>query len=166
MNEPLHVNEPLFLNAYIFAKTIQFIVTLQFILNMQVQYKYIIYASISGCIAVLLGALGSHAFKSLLNQNGYYEVYQTANRYHFYHTFALALLSMLPRKNYTRWAGIGFTVGLVFFSGSLYGLALSGWRALGIITPLGGVLWMISWMLTAFAAYSACHTHISENSSI
>lgn len=133
---------------------------------MQVQYKYIIYAGVSGCIAVMLGALGSHALKSILNQNGYYEVYQTANRYHFYHTFALALLSLLPRCTYSRWASLGFTTGIVLFSGSLYALAVSGWKAIGMITPLGGVLWMVAWILAALAAYRACKTKSSENASI
>ena len=105
-------------------------------------------ASLSGLLAVALGAFGSHALKNKLAPE-LMAVYQTANQYHFYHTLALFLIGVLalqmPQTNGLQWAGFAMLGGLVLFSGSLYVLALSGIRVLGAITPLGGVSFLIAW---------------------
>ncbi|PKQ69834.1 DUF423 domain-containing protein [Raineya orbicola] len=110
---------------------------------------------ILGGTAVALGAFGSHGFKEILVQNGYTEVFQTANRYHFYHIFALALISVLPQNKITRVAFWCFLVGILIFSGSLYVLALTQIKVLGAITPVGGIAFIIGWLLVGLSIKDA-----------
>lgn len=105
---------------------------------------------ISGALAVGMGAFGAHALKEILAQNGYTEVFRTANQYHFYHTFALAIVACLPNPERYKWAVYCFLVGILVFSGSLYALALSKIGILGAITPFGGVFFIVGWVLLAF----------------
>ncbi|NET10532.1 MAG: DUF423 domain-containing protein, partial [Symploca sp. SIO2B6] len=84
---------------------------------------------------------------------------ETGARYQMYHAIALLLVALLLSPNHTgmnsTWltpAGIAFIAGVVLFSGSLYGLSLSGIRWLGAITPLGGVAFMVGWGCLAIAA--------------
>ncbi len=86
-------------------------------------------------------------------------VFRTAARYQFYHALALLLVAVLaaqlgPRRG-LRWAAALFTAGIVLFSGSLYGLALSGLRWLGAITPLGGLAFLLGWAVLAVALWNA-----------
>lgn len=104
-----------------------------------------------GGTAVALGAFGSHGLKEMLAQNGYTEVFQTANRYHFYHTFALALMAILPQNKITKIAFWCFLAGILIFSGSLYVLALTQIKILGAITPIGGVAFIVGWLLVGFS---------------
>jgi uncharacterized membrane protein YgdD (TMEM256/DUF423 family) len=115
----------------------------------------VLLAAISGFLAVALGAFGAHALKAVL-QPELYLVYQTAVEYQFYHTCPLLFLGLasnqFPEK-WLKWAGIAFVTGIILFSGSLYLLALSGVRALGAITPLGGVAFLLGWGLLAYMAF-------------
>lgn len=101
---------------------------------------------ILGSLAVSLGAFGAHGLKELLAQNGYTEVFQTANRYHFYHTFAMALLYLLPQNRFSIISFWAFLAGILIFSGSLYLLSITKITILGTITPLGGVAFIIGWL--------------------
>ena len=118
----------------------------------------VLLAAISGFLAVALGAFGAHALKVVL-QPELYLVYQTAVEYQFYHTFPLLFLGIasnqFPEK-WLKWSGIAFVTGIFLFSGSLYVLALSGVRALGAITPLGGVAFLLGWGFLAYAALLVC----------
>ena len=107
---------------------------------------------ISGALAVGLGAFGAHALKETLSQNNYTEVFKTANQYHFYHTFALAFVALLPNPEKYKWAIYCFLVGILLFSGSLYVLAISKIGILGAITPFGGVFFIAGWVLLAIKA--------------
>lgn len=109
----------------------------------------------SGLIAVAAGAFGAHALKARLDPD-LLAIFETAARYQMAH--ALALLAAAWAA--TRWpgrtialAGTCFVAGTVFFSGSLYLLALTGSRWLGAITPAGGVLFLAGWLLFAWAAW-------------
>lgn len=108
-------------------------------------------AAISGMLAVALGAFGAHILKKMITPD-MLEVYKTGVQYHFYHTFALLatgiLLYLKPSKS-LKTAAYLFIAGIVLFSGSLYALAITGIKALGIITPFGGVAWLIAWLLLA-----------------
>lgn len=108
------------------------------------------FVGILGALAVGLGAFGAHALKEILAQNGYTEVFKTANQYHFYHTFALALIALLPQPEKYKWACYCFVIGIILFSGSLYLLSISKIRFLGAITPLGGVFFIAGWLLLFF----------------
>jgi len=107
--------------------------------------------AISGMLAVALGAFGAHILKKMITPD-MLEVYKTGVQYHFYHTFALLgtgiLLHLQPSKS-LKTAAYLFMAGIVLFSGSLYALAITDIKVLGIITPFGGVAWLIAWLLLA-----------------
>ncbi len=108
-------------------------------------------AAISGFLATCLGAFGAHALKSKLSFD-MLTVYQTGVCYQFYHSLALLLLGLLMihyNNNFFKLSGIMFVLGILFFSGSLYLLAITGIMQLGIITPIGGVAFLIGWLMMA-----------------
>ncbi len=114
----------------------------------------LIISSMSGLLAVGIGAFGAHAFKGVLSANGRTDTYELASRYHFYHTLALLATGLLMGK----FPGLGtsaisFLVGTVIFSGSLYTLALSGQTWLGAVTPVGGVFLLLGWGSMAWAIF-------------
>ncbi|KOY87591.1 hypothetical protein AD998_16930 [bacterium 336/3] len=119
------------------------------------QYKYTISVSaILGALAVSIGAFGAHALKNILQENGYTEVFKTANEYHFYHVFAIALVGILQSQEkyntkWLTWAGYSFLIGILLFSGSLYVLSITSMKALGVVTPIGGVFFIVGWILIA-----------------
>lgn len=109
---------------------------------------------ISGFLAVALGAFGAHALKAQFDANQL-NLWQTAVQYHLVHTLALGLTALLAAQRPARTvsaAGVLFGLGILLFSGSLYALALTGLRGLGAITPLGGSLWLVAWLLIAASA--------------
>ncbi|HNR08142.1 MAG TPA: DUF423 domain-containing protein [Saprospiraceae bacterium] len=104
---------------------------------------------ISGALAVLLGAFGAHALSPYLDEAGT-QTFNTANRYHFYHTFLAALLGVWkPGDRLARYGQVLALAGIVLFSGSLYLLAFKtvpgvpSW--LGPITPMGGLAFILAW---------------------
>lgn len=112
---------------------------------------FIISASISGFLATCLGAFGAHALKSKISMD-MITVYQTGVSYQFYHSLALLLLGLLMfhyDNKYLRSSGWMFGVGIMLFSGSLYLLAVTGIKQLGIITPFGGVAFLVGWLMLA-----------------
>lgn len=121
--------------------------------------QIIITASVFGMLAVITGAFGAHGLKALLPASQL-EVWHTAVQYNFYHVFALLFLSTFAKfKNrLITLAYYFFTFGIVCFSGSLYLLScrsILGWDwliALGPITPLGGLLFILGWLMLALAA--------------
>ena len=106
-------------------------------------------------LGVALGAFGAHALKDALSQEGK-AVYQTAVLYHFVHGLALLAVGWLavlkPREPLIDRAGWAFVIGIVLFSGSLYLLAVTGAKTLGMITPLGGLAFLLGWLCVAVAA--------------
>jgi uncharacterized membrane protein YgdD (TMEM256/DUF423 family) len=104
-------------------------------------------------ISVAIGAFGAHGLKSLLLENNRLETFDTANKYQFYHAFAIILCGILanqyPEKNFKLISHL-FLLGIIIFSGSLYILCLSNINWLGAITPLGGVLFIIAWVLLGY----------------
>jgi uncharacterized membrane protein YgdD (TMEM256/DUF423 family) len=112
------------------------------------------FASISGMLAVGLGAFGAHALKAKLETNGYLSTYQTAVQYHFYHTLALVLIGFLMIKTPSTWlnyAGYSMMIGMILFSGSLYTLSISGIKWMGAITPIGGLFFIAGWFFLLMA---------------
>jgi len=106
-------------------------------------------AAISGLLAVALGAFGAHGLKSIITPE-MLEVYKTGVQYQFYHTFALLAVGILMNFNQSKalkWSATLFVIGMILFSGSLYVLAISGVKALGMITPFGGITWIAAWFL-------------------
>lgn len=111
--------------------------------------------AISGMTAVALSAFGAHALEGVLSERAM-DTFQTAADYQFYHSLALVFVALLgtnyPDSTKLKWSAGLFAVGIVLFSGSLYLLSLSGIRWLGMITPLGGVSFIIGWLILAFFA--------------
>ena len=112
-------------------------------------------AALSAFIAVAAGAFGAHALRERLAPD-LLTAFETAARYQMYHAIALFVAAWLVMQEepciWAVRAGWCFLVGTVLFSGSLYALALSGVRALGAITPLGGVAFLAGWLCLALAA--------------
>ena len=106
-------------------------------------------AAIFGTLAVLLGAFGAHAFKPALIATGKLDTYELAVRYQFYHVFALLSVGILMHHFLSKklhLASLCFSVGILFFSGSLYILSFTGIGVWGAVTPVGGVLFILGWV--------------------
>ncbi len=113
-----------------------------------------------GALAVALGAFGAHGLKDVLTSVDASGVrlgfWHTAAHYHLCHALALGLCAAIGGASraarISRWA---FGVGIGVFSGSLYAMALTGFRWLGAITPVGGLLLMVGWVAMGLAARRA-----------
>ena len=111
--------------------------------------------SLMAFLGVALGAFAAHGLKARLSPEMLI-IFETGVRYQMYH--ALGLLAVAWAA--ARWpessaplAGWSFILGIVIFSGSLYLLTVTGMRWLGAITPIGGVAFLIGWLLLAWAAW-------------
>ncbi|MFM7235121.1 MAG: DUF423 domain-containing protein [Flavobacteriales bacterium] len=119
---------------------------------------YIRFSCISLAIAVVLGSMGAHAMKPLVSPEAI-NSWDTAVKYQFYQSIGLLLLSIAGRLLVVRpvlfsWALRVLTLGIVFFSGSLYlrsSAAVTGFDFtwLGPIAPIGGLLFIAGWILAA-----------------
>jgi len=112
-----------------------------------------------GCLCagfgVAFGAFGAHMLKSLLDPP-MLAAYDTGTRYQMFHAFGMILCGFavrISRDTRIAMAGWMFLVGIVLFSGSLYGMALLGMRWLGPITPVGGLTLIFGWMLFAWRVW-------------
>lgn len=109
-------------------------------------------AAAQGGLAVMIGAFGAHALKNYLIQIGRVDVFETAVKYQFYHTFALLAVGILQLIKYNKfldYSGYSFLVGSVIFSGSLYVLCITNVAKWGAVTPIGGVVLIAGWALLA-----------------
>jgi len=115
----------------------------------------LIFAAVAGGAAVALGAFGAHALRASLDEHSL-EIWHTAVEYQFWHALALLGVSGIARTRETpalRVAATAFVVGIVFFSGSLYALALGGPRMVGVITPMGGLALIVGWLALAIQGW-------------
>jgi uncharacterized membrane protein YgdD (TMEM256/DUF423 family) len=118
------------------------------------QRTYIIIASILGMLGVAIGAFGSHILEPIIGSR--IEIFKTGVEYHFVHALAILLTAVLAGQlgetAMLRWAARLFAIGVIFFSGSLYVLCITGVKVLGAITPIGGVCFIAGWILLAWSA--------------
>jgi uncharacterized membrane protein YgdD (TMEM256/DUF423 family) len=117
------------------------------------QRIFLVLGALSGLISVAAGAFGAHGLRHRLAPDSL-SVFETAARYQMYHALALLAVAWAASRSpeaLPKWAGWCFVVGTVFFSGSLYALALTGVRWLGAITPLGGAAFMLGWICLALS---------------
>jgi uncharacterized membrane protein YgdD (TMEM256/DUF423 family) len=109
-------------------------------------------AAVSGFIGVAMGAFAAHGLKARIAAE-LLAVFQTGVQYQLWHTFALlAIASQSRPQTASRWLGWSawaMIAGMLMFSGSLYALALTGERWLGMITPFGGLCFLTGWLLLA-----------------
>ena len=111
-------------------------------------------ASFSGMIAVMVGAFGAHALKSMLTQYGRLETYELAVRYQFYHTVALLAIGLLMERisgKSLKLSAVTMIAGIILFSGSLYVLAIFNTTLVVFITPIGGVFLICGWATLFYA---------------
>lgn len=124
--------------------------------------RYLSISAIFGFLGVGLGAFGAHALKDILITNSTYQIWQTAVLYHLTHSAVLLILaiSLICQSNnlqkyhkYFRISFILLCVAIILFSGSLYILAITNIRILGVITPLGGIFFLVSWLILIMAGF-------------
>jgi len=116
---------------------------------------FLMLAAFFGFTGVALGAFAAHGLKNSLSAE-YLAIFHTGVMYQLIHALALlavALLAMQIPGRLMTWAGISFVVGMVLFSGSLYLLTMTGVTRLGIITPFGGLAFLVGWLLLGLAAW-------------
>lgn len=117
---------------------------------------FILLGSLNALIGVALGAFGAHGLKTKVAPE-MLTVWNTAVQYHLIHALGLLLIGILyhlmPEAPLIKTAGWSILLGIILFSGSLYALVLTGTKPLGIITPIGGVAFLVGWLLLAVAAW-------------
>ena len=121
---------------------------------MAVQNSFIPLGALLAAAAVILGAFAAHALKSKLSAD-MLAVFNTAVEYHFLHALGLLIIGLLlgqaDAPAGAKTAGWFLLGGILLFSGSLYVLALSGIRQFGMITPIGGLSFIIGWLWLAWS---------------
>ena len=119
---------------------------------------FLILGGLNAAFVVLLGAFGAHGLKERLTAE-MLAVYQTGIHYHLFHALGLLVVGLvalhLPASAYLKWSGWLMLAGIVLFSGSLYVLSISGLRWLGMVTPLGGLSFILAWALFVIAVLKA-----------
>lgn len=114
--------------------------------------------AILAALGVVLGAFGAHGLRARLEPR-MLEVWQTGTEYHIYHALGLILIGIISYwiqdSALIKWAGSLMLIGILLFSGSLYLLALTGSGWLGAMAPVGGLSFIIAWILLAVASLRA-----------
>ena len=116
---------------------------------------FLMLAAFFGFTGVALGAFAAHGLKNRLSEQ-YLAIFHTGVTYQLVHTLALLGVALLATQTQSRlviWAGVNFALGIVLFSGSLYVLTLTGVSKLGIITPIGGLAFLVGWLCLGLAAW-------------
>ena len=112
--------------------------------------RYIKLAAVLGFLAVAIGAFGAHGLEPLLTKYNRLETFETAVKYHFYHTFSILIVGLLlaieQENKKLVYSAHSFLAGIVIFSGSLYFMSLTNITWLGAVTPLGGLAFMLGWI--------------------
>ncbi len=111
--------------------------------------------AVLAALGVASGAFGAHALRGRVDAH-LLEVWHTASRYHLVHAVALVAIGLAaPAGRLVAAAGWLLAAGIVLFAGSLYALVLSGQRAWGAVTPVGGLAWIVGWLTLAWALFRA-----------
>lgn len=116
---------------------------------------FIFFGSLYGFLSVALGAFAAHGLKNKFAAD-MLTVFETGARYQMYHALALLLVGFLSLQIKNSWlaaSGYAFILGTFIFSGSLYILVLSGVKAWGAVTPIGGLCFLAGWTLLAISAF-------------
>ncbi len=111
------------------------------------QRLFLSFAAISGFLSVCLGAFAAHGLKHHIAAESL-TIWQTGVQYQMYHALALLTIGLLYETQTSKAlkiSGLAFILGSFLFSGSLYTLALGAPKALGVITPLGGLIFLVGW---------------------
>ena len=117
------------------------------------------FAALTGMLAVILDAYASHSLTFTLTEQARL-TFQIGVQYQMYHSLALLLvvvLSCIKPSKYLRYSARAMMVGIILFSGSLYGLALTDAHWFGPATPIGGLCLIVSWGLLAYSGLKHKH---------
>ena len=120
-------------------------------------------AALNMMVAVGAGAFGAHRLKRMLSP-GLLVIWQTGVSYHLVHALGLFIVALMMGRftsSLLATAGLLMFVGIVLFCGSLYVLALTGMRPLGMVTPLGGVAFLLVWALIVPGAPTTGHERLT-----
>lgn len=123
----------------------------------------LVWAALLMALAVVLGAFGAHALASIVDAKALAN-WQTAVHYHLIHALALLVVSFSMKQRMaccTVWIAWGFILGIVFFSGSLYAYVLTAWHPLVWLTPIGGSIWLATWLGFAWLAWKESRAYQS-----
>ena len=117
--------------------------------------NWLIVSGVSGALAIALGAFGAHALRAWLPLQQM-TIFETAVRYQLVHTLALLATALAMGQFPERARALVqvawlFLLGIVLFSGSLYGLSVAGLDWLGFVTPFGGLAWIAAWLGLAWS---------------
>ncbi len=127
---------------------------------------FLLLASLSAMTGVGLGAFGAHGLKNVLSPE-LLTVYQTGVTYQMWHALGLMGISLIhqqsPESKLIYWAGWLMFMGIILFSGSLYLLVILNLKWIGIITPIGGVSFIMAWVLIAIFATKKQHNSRYKN---
>ncbi len=126
--------------------------------------RFIITVGIMGVLSIIMGAFGAHIISGKISEK-YMDIYNTGTDYLMFHALALLALTFMNRyisRAYLNTIYYFFVIGVVLFSGSLLVISLSeltgmGIGSLGILTPIGGLLLIIGWIILIFAGASYSH---------
>lgn len=119
--------------------------------------QWLLAGSLFGFFSVALGAFGAHALKESLPERSL-EIFQTGVQYQMFHAMALLVLGLWSAYQpsvSTAFSGWAFISGVILFSGSLYALAVTQIHYLGMITPLGGVSFLLGWASFAWSIFKS-----------
>ena len=119
---------------------------------------FIALGSLCGFFGVVLGAFGAHGLKSKVTPE-MLTVWNTGVFYHLVHALGLVIVGILcqilPEVGLVRNAGWAYFAGIILFSGSLYLLVLTSIKPLGMVTPFGGIAFLVGWVMLAIAAWQS-----------
>jgi uncharacterized membrane protein YgdD (TMEM256/DUF423 family) len=131
------------------------------------QSIFLFFGALFALIGVGMGAFGAHGLKNLISPE-MLAVYQTGVSYQMWHALGLIGIALVrrhePESRLLNWAGWLMLIGIVLFSGSLYLLAVMDVKQLGMVTPFGGVSFLVAWLLlTVYAARTPRSTRYSQS---
>lgn len=123
--------------------------------------KILITASVLGLLSVVFGAFGAHGLKALISE-GSLQSFETGVRYQMYHALLLlfvGIASFISEKS-KKIVYYLVVLGVIFFSGSIYGLATNelssfDFKTIALITPFGGLMLITSWLFLLFSIIKA-----------
>jgi uncharacterized membrane protein YgdD (TMEM256/DUF423 family) len=120
-------------------------------------HRILISGALMALLGVAVGAFGAHGLRPFLSES-MLAVFETGVRYQVFHALGMLIaglsLAHAPTR-YFKFAAWTFFLGIILFSGSLYVLSISGVRALGIITPFGGLCFIVGWGLLAWGYWKS-----------
>jgi len=120
---------------------------------MNIHRTFFIIAALMGLLSVAIGAFAAHGLSAILSEKALGWI-DTGVQYQMFHTLVVLVLAVWLKQSrqarLLRFAATSFVMGVVLFSGSLYTMAITNYTGLALLTPIGGVLFLIAWSLLIY----------------